>query len=160
MHIKSIEVKDFGTLERIEVELENGLNVISGPNEAGKSTLMHAAWLCLMWPCRSQSEEIRAILPNRGGTPEVRVVLDKDGTTYEMEKTFNGTSGSAHLRVRQADGSVDDYNDDEAEEVLRESIEVGRTRRTPENPHPLWILARRVDPPRRAAHRPWQAPHE
>lgn len=134
MHIKSIEVKDFGTLERIEVELENGLNVISGPNEAGKSTLMHAAWLCLMWPCRSQSEEIRAILPNRGGTPEVRVVLDKDGTTYEMEKTFNGTSGSAHLRVRQADGSVDDYNDDEAEEVLRESIEVGELGGRPKTP--------------------------
>jgi DNA repair exonuclease SbcCD ATPase subunit len=134
MHIQLIEVKDFGTIEHVEVELENGLNVISGPNEAGKSTLMRAAWLCLMWPHRSQSEEIRSITPNRGGTPEVRVVLEDEGATYEMQKTFNGSGGSAHLRVQQADGHVVDETDDEAEEKLRDVIGVGELGGRPKSP--------------------------
>ena len=134
MYIESIDVKDFGTIEQLEVELDNRLNVISGPNETGKSTLMRAAWLCMMWPCRSQSEEIRSITPNRGGTPEVRVVLKDDGTTYAMEKTFNGSSGSAHLRVRQPDGTVDDFTDDEAEDTLRSVIGVGELGGRPKTP--------------------------
>ena len=108
--------------------------MISGPNEAGKSTLMHAAWLCLMWPCRSQSEEIRAIKPNRGGTPKVRVVLEKDGTTYEMDKTFSGSNGTAHLRVRQPDGTVDDFNGDEAEEQILSAIGAGELGGRPKSP--------------------------
>jgi uncharacterized protein YhaN len=134
MYIKSIEVADFGTLDELEVEFDDGLNVISGPNEAGKSTLMRAAWLGLMWPCRSQSEEIRSIIPNRGGTPKVQVVLVDDGTTYAMEKTFNQSAGSAHLRVRQPDGSVRDYRDDDAEEQLREAIGVGELNGRPKSP--------------------------
>jgi len=134
MHVKSIHVRSFGTLDQLDVELEDGLNVINGPNEAGKSTLMRAAWLCLMWPCRSQSEAIRSIEPNQGGTPEVRVILEDDGTTYKMEKTFDGSSGSAHLRVRWPDGSVDDYTDDDAESRLRTAIGVGELGGRPKSP--------------------------
>ena len=134
MYIESIEVADFGTLDELEVEFDDGLNVLSGPTEAGKSTLMRAAWLGLMWPCRSQSEEIRSIIPNRGGTPTVQVVLVDDGTTYAMKKTFNQSAGSAHLRVRQPDGSVRDHRDDDAEEKLREAIGVGELSGRPKSP--------------------------
>jgi DNA repair exonuclease SbcCD ATPase subunit len=134
MYIEFIDVKDFGTIEQLEVELDNRLNVISGPNETGKSTLMRAAWLCLMWPHRSQSEEIRSITPNRGGTPEVRVVLKDEGTTYTMKKVFNGPSGSAHLRVREPDGTVEDCTDDEAEDMLRTALGVGELGGRPKTP--------------------------
>jgi recombinational DNA repair ATPase RecF len=67
MYIESINVKDFGTIEQLEVWLDNRLNVISGSNETGKSTLMRAAWLCLMWPHRSQSEELTSPLDESRG---------------------------------------------------------------------------------------------
>jgi len=40
MKIKNIKVNGFGKLKDKEIELENGINVIYGKNEAGKSTLL------------------------------------------------------------------------------------------------------------------------
>ncbi|WP_423825240.1 AAA family ATPase [Salinibacter ruber] len=111
MHIQSIRVREFGTIGHLEVQLADGLNVISGPNEAGKSTLMKAVWFALTRRCTSKAQEIREVVPNSGGTPEVKVGVVVDGTTYELEKTFGGQSGSAHLRVDHPNGGIDDHLD-------------------------------------------------
>lgn len=125
MHIHSIRVCEFGTIDHLEVEFTDGLNVISGPNEAGKSTLMKAAWFALTRRCTSKAQEIRNIVPNSGGTPEVEVSLIVDGSAYRLEKTFDGQSGTAHLRVEDQDGGVDDYTRDEADEAIREALGFG-----------------------------------
>jgi len=125
MHIQSIRVREFGTIDHLEVGLTDGLNVISGPNEAGKSTLMKAVWFALTRRCTSKAQEIREVEPNSGGTPEVTVGIVVDGTTYELEKTFDGQSGTTHLRVDHRDGGIDDYTGEEADEVIREALGFG-----------------------------------
>ena len=40
MIIKKINVKSFGKLKNKEIELKDGLNIIYGENESGKSTTM------------------------------------------------------------------------------------------------------------------------
>jgi hypothetical protein len=45
--IKSIKARFFRKHEALEVSLTNGLNVIRGPNEAGKSTLLEIVMYCL-----------------------------------------------------------------------------------------------------------------
>lgn len=125
MHIVSVRVSEFGTIDDLEVDLSEGLNVISGPNETGKSTLMKAVWFALTRRCTSQAQEIRAIVPNRGGTPEVEVHLQANGTTYELEKVFDGQSGQVSLRVDHSEGGIDDYTGEEADEVIREALGFG-----------------------------------
>lgn len=125
MHIQSIRVREFGTIDQLEVDLTGGLNVISGPNEAGKSTLMKSVWFALTRRCTSKAQEIREVVPNSGGTPEVEVDVVVDGTTYELEKTFDGQGGTAHLRVDHQDGGIDDYAGEEADEVIREALGFG-----------------------------------
>ena len=40
MLIKKIQVNNFGKLKNKEIELKNGINIIYGENESGKSTLL------------------------------------------------------------------------------------------------------------------------
>jgi predicted ATPase len=42
MHLKSLAIKNFRGLENIQVDLEQGINVIVGPNAIGKTTLLEA----------------------------------------------------------------------------------------------------------------------
>lgn len=126
MRIVSVRVSEFGTIEDLEIDLTDGLNVISGPNETGKSTLMKAIWFALTRRCTSQAREIREIVPNRGGTPEVEVHLRANGTTYELKKVFDGQSGQVSLRVDHSERGIDDYTGEEADEVIREALGFGK----------------------------------
>lgn len=40
MQIKNIQINNFGKLNNKNIELKNGINVIFGENESGKSTLL------------------------------------------------------------------------------------------------------------------------
>jgi recombinational DNA repair ATPase RecF len=57
MHIHNIKVKNFRALEDIYVEFDSKVNVIVGPNAAGKTTVLEAVRLvkALLAP-RTQSE--------------------------------------------------------------------------------------------------------
>lgn len=125
MQIQSVHVEEFGTIDALEVDLTEGLNVISGPNEAGKSTLMQAVWFALTRRSTSKAQEIRDIVPEEGGTPRVEVGLSVDGTNYRLEKVFDGQSGTASLRVEGPDGSIENHSGEEADEVIREALGFG-----------------------------------
>lgn len=40
MQIKELQINNFGKLKNKKIELKNGINIISGKNESGKSTLL------------------------------------------------------------------------------------------------------------------------
>jgi len=122
MHIESVRVQEFGPIDRLSVSLDEGLNVISGPNETGKSTLMRAIWFALTRRSTSQATEIRSIEPNNGGTPAVEVCLRVDGARYALEKVFNGQRGRTSLEVDPPEEAMEQYSGDEADEVLRETV--------------------------------------
>ena len=41
MKIRSIYIKSFGKLKNLNLEFQDGLNIIYGSNESGKSTIQH-----------------------------------------------------------------------------------------------------------------------
>lgn len=67
MIIKRIKIDPFGGLSGKELEFQSGLNVIVGPNEAGKSTIFNAIQKVLLTPVqlykRDFEREIKIFLP-------------------------------------------------------------------------------------------------
>lgn len=41
MIIKNIKIKKFGILKDRDIEFKEGINIVNGENEAGKTTLQH-----------------------------------------------------------------------------------------------------------------------
>ena len=57
MRIERLSLRDFRNLERAEVEIGEGLTVLTGPNGAGKSNLLEGLYFaCTGHSCRTRSE--------------------------------------------------------------------------------------------------------
>ena len=143
MLILSARIENFGTIkDQVEVNFDDGLNVLHGPNECGKSTLMRAIWYALTRRAQSGAQDIAQIKPKTGGTPRVEVEVTIGEDRYRITKTFAGTSGTAHLRHILSTGDIREYADDEADERLRQALGFSRTTdrsKTPDH-FGLWPL--------------------
>ncbi|GIW72818.1 MAG: hypothetical protein KatS3mg102_2360 [Planctomycetota bacterium] len=88
MRIRRLAVQAFrGFRERVELEFAPGFNLIYGPNEAGKSTLLEALEVALFERHRSKGPQLRALRP--AGTelaPEVAVELEVEGAVWRVRK--------------------------------------------------------------------------
>ncbi len=126
MIIKSLSLKPFAGIADKKVEFSSGLNVILGPNEAGKSSLLNALKTVLFIDTdltRTRYEkEIRDYMPAHGGDI-VRVNLnfevgDKE-CWLEKEWKMGGKGGSCLLRL----GNGVEYTDDnKVSELIRECL--------------------------------------
>lgn len=65
-----------------------GLNVMSAPNEEGKSTLFDALQAMFFQPHRSKGKEISALRPHAGGAPVVIVELTTAEGTFRLVKRW------------------------------------------------------------------------
>jgi DNA repair exonuclease SbcCD ATPase subunit len=94
----------------------DGLNVLVGPNEMGKSTLMEAINGVIFQKANSQSKEVKSFghLFNRT-VPEVSLGFDLGGKAWTVRKRFAGSAGKAWLQ--SADGLL--YEGEEAEGELQ-----------------------------------------
>jgi len=105
MRIKSLQLKPFAGITDKKVEISPGLNVILGPNEAGKSTLLNALQSALFAEVNLTKTKydklIKAYMPTQGGDT-IRVYLDfqVDGKEYWLEKIWKagGKGGSCLFR--------------------------------------------------------------
>ena len=79
MILSALQVTSFGAFASLGIKLEPGLNIILGPNEAGKSTLFRALQHLLLTPVnlnkRSFQEQIQPLLPV-GGADTVSCALE------------------------------------------------------------------------------------
>lgn len=101
MHIESIELRNFGCLRERRFELAPGLNVIKGPNEAGKSTLQAAILTALFVKPTSDTEELKA--RRSWGTEErfrLALELAAPAGRFLLEKDFQARTA----RLAQSDG--------------------------------------------------------
>lgn len=120
MLIERITVRDFGVLRGpLDVKLHPGLNVIYGPNESGKSTLMRALWMALTTKARTTGQALTAIRPTDGAVPEVSLAFSHRGCKYRVHKRFAGSRGLSQLTVHDSQGHVEDLNGEAAELRLR-----------------------------------------
>ncbi|MDP4090724.1 MAG: AAA family ATPase [Bacillota bacterium] len=96
MIIRKLNIKSFGKLKDIEIEFNSGLNIIYGPNEAGKSTMQQFI-KAMFYGMNSQRKDIREnerkrFLPWYGGQAEGRLVFEDDnGREYAVERSFGDT---------------------------------------------------------------------
>ena len=103
MILKSISLTPFGGLTNTQLDFKSGLNVIHGPNEAGKSTIFNALQRVLFTPAHLTpsvfKREMKSFLPLEGGdTIVVSLCLDLNGDTYVLKKTW-GATRSAELTL-------------------------------------------------------------
>ena len=96
-------------------ELGDGLNLVVGPNELGKSTLLDALRAVLFERYSSRARPIMALQNDRSGAaPVVELVFEVSGAEYTLTKRF---VRSPHAQLRCPDGTL--LEADVAENELR-----------------------------------------
>ncbi|MGK0289677.1 MAG: DNA repair exonuclease SbcCD ATPase subunit [bacterium] len=107
MHFKNIRVKNFQQFENQEVhiqDLSEQLNIISGSNEAGKSTLLGA--LKAAFFNRVTGSVVKTYYPygQTAIVPEVELAFEHKDTTYVLTQNFATTKkGSTELLINGGD---------------------------------------------------------
>ncbi len=105
--IKEINIIKFGKIENLSVAPTDGLNVIYGQNESGKSTIqLFLKAMLYGMSSRKKSGEVlkereRAI-PWSGGKAEGVLTLDVDGRVIEIRRKFGKTSAGDNFDVCDA----------------------------------------------------------
>lgn len=99
MIINGLKLCTFAGITDIPVTFKKGLNVILGPNEAGKSTLVNALDMALFTPTacgkRQFDKEILPFMPLSGGdTITVELTFEVDGMAYHLTKSWGKQSVS------------------------------------------------------------------
>ena len=120
MKIRAIRLKEVGRFSApIAIEgLSGGLDVLIGPNEFGKSTILKAVKAALFDAHRSKHRKLEVLRPYAGGAPLIEVDFEVAGNQWRIRKQFL-SSPAAELRDLHA-GSVTRGVDAEArlEELL------------------------------------------
>lgn len=97
MWIRQLDVADCAGIKTASVSLQPGLNVLHGPNELGKSTLVKAIRATLLLPAGSTAaESLRAW--NVDGAPSVAVTFEQEAQRiWRVRKRFGRSGGQTYL---------------------------------------------------------------
>ena len=119
MILERLQIESFGGVANRAVELDEGLNVLLGPNEAGKSTLFQAIRHNLLTPTSLKGKEsqkmLKTFLP-LGGGDSIACTLHfrHHGQAYRLTKRW----GAAH----SAELAMPDGSRLRGEEPIREAL--------------------------------------
>jgi DNA repair exonuclease SbcCD ATPase subunit len=104
MKLRALELEQFKKFDRpVRISrFSDGLNVLCGPNEMGKSTIMVALHAVLFERHRAAGEHIKAFQPAGHKTaPRLALDFELDGQLYRIEKQF---LRNEYARLRLPDG--------------------------------------------------------
>ncbi|TNC53002.1 hypothetical protein FHG66_01565 [Rubellimicrobium rubrum] len=118
MQLRRIEVRDFRKLQHVVVEdLRDGLNVVVGDNEAGKSTLLAALRTVLFERHRIGGKVAQGMMPfGQTVRPEIRLDFDLGGERWRLRKAF------CQKPEAELEGSRERLTGDAVEERLAELL--------------------------------------
>ena len=95
MIIKKINVKSFGKLKNKEIELKDGLNIIYGENESGKSTLQSFIKVMLYGVCNKRGKKTLSdrakYTPLGEGSFSGELLIDDNGEEILIDRSFGKT---------------------------------------------------------------------
>jgi DNA repair exonuclease SbcCD ATPase subunit len=114
-HIRIEQFKQFH--EAIEIDaLQEGINLFSGPNETGKSTIVAAIRAAFFERFRSSAAEEFRPWDDAGASPCITIAFEHDGQEYQLMKRFLARK-RCELRIgsRMLDGA-------EAEDALADLL--------------------------------------
>ncbi len=108
--LRSLYIRDYALIEEVEVELESGLNIITGETGAGKSILIGA--LSMILGERASTDSVRtgakkAVIEgvfDEAGTPALQALLEENAID-PLPGGANGTSGDQVVLRRQITAS-------------------------------------------------------
>lgn len=125
MIIEKVIITTFGGVSKKEIVLKEGMNVIVGPNEAGKSTIYHAIEHTLFTPSNLTPAKLKKqmgrFLPVGGGdTIEVTIHFKSQGKEYVLKRRW-GASLSSSLSLHGGSVITDD---DAIQGIIRECLQV------------------------------------
>ena len=111
MILRELKLAPFAGLIDLQVVFQGGLNVVLGPNEAGKSTLVHALKMALFMPTQYDKkvydQKIRPFLPLSGGdTVEVELTFSVKGEPYRLKRSW-GSRKESRLNLPRGDFLAD-----------------------------------------------------
>ncbi len=104
MILRTVRLEHWGAMERVELTLDSGANLLHGPNGSGKSTVVGAICRGLFDRHDSRAAELLAVRP--WGTclaPSVQLELETGGEVYRLHKQFL-EEPSCRLERRQTTG--------------------------------------------------------
>jgi DNA repair exonuclease SbcCD ATPase subunit len=90
----------------INLNLNESLNVVTGPNESGKSTTLEAIKLALSTKASSRKSAVKSCQP--WGTdlkPRVELEFRANGKDYRLKKTYLKSTGNTSFAEKLEDGS-------------------------------------------------------
>ncbi|MEO6350189.1 MAG: AAA family ATPase [Candidatus Limnocylindrales bacterium] len=101
MEIRRLRLQNFKRHAELDLEFAPGLNIVRGPNEAGKTTVQRALELALFRRPTSSSQDLDDARPwtDAEADPEIEIEFDEDGVRGSMRKQFAGQRGTVELRV-------------------------------------------------------------
>lgn len=133
MHVSKVRIENYRAIRKAEVEFKDGVNVVVGDNEAGKSTLLEAIQLAITGQLggRSIRYQLHPYLFNQDAArefaaavaarkpqspPEIRieVFFDDDNALVRLRGTNNSTREEATgvcLRIKVAEGCGAEFAD-------------------------------------------------
>ena len=123
MRLRRLAIREFRKLHGPVVldGLTDGLNLIAGDNEEGKSTVLAALKAAFFEHHTVVGAAGKAMLPYGGGTPEVEVAFELGGQAWRVCKQFK--RGRAEL-----EGPGGRWSGDAAEDRLRDLLRFERRR--------------------------------
>ncbi|MFP3953781.1 MAG: AAA family ATPase [Candidatus Acetothermia bacterium] len=107
MYFQLVKIEDWAGLfdREIVLELEKGLNLILGPNESGKSTLLNALKLALTSKASSKRKEVRNVQPwDTELKPSIELCFHANGKNYRLRKTYLKSKDNAAFSEQLDDG--------------------------------------------------------
>lgn len=126
MILRKVTLDNWRALSHFEMALEPGVNVLQGPNEAGKSSLVEALDWALyrdITGARLNLEDVRAIIPATDPTarPTVQVEVEFPDCTAVLTKTLAEDSGKREckLSIRRPGMADEHFDRTEAQRRLR-----------------------------------------
>lgn len=100
MKIKKIQLHPFGGVADRSFTFKDGLNVIEGPNEFGKSTLSNALWHALfthskLTPSKLNKTMGRWLPKPNGDHVQVSLQFEADGKSWTLQKSWGARAESS-----------------------------------------------------------------
>lgn len=126
MKLRSLRLAQFRRFnEPVAIDgIGDGVNVLAGPNEMGKSTLFHALEAAFLTRFKTTGERLDAMRPSTGGEPLVEVDFEHAGETLRLRKQFGRGAFASLIPFGRASGGL---RDQLAEDRLAEIVSGGRS---------------------------------
>ena len=101
MNITRLLLHDFRRHAELDIEFKPGLNIVRGPNEAGKSTIQRAIEMGLFRRPTFASAELDELKPWRTpeADPQIEIDFENEGQPGVLRKTFAGHRGTVEMEL-------------------------------------------------------------